>query len=158
MSSHQKKQRLLWSSYKCECLNFFPDNNHDTEKENRNNGVDSNFKVPDVPQKRKRGRPRKNNSDGFGSFFDASDDADSNEKPIQKKFSGRGRKKIVPMSLKMCSECGEQFQDHASNLTHWKDKHPGKDISKRIFKTGVSLIVNKHFIDVPTVTRFSVTA
>ena len=107
---------------------FFLDNNHDTEKENRNNGVDSNFKVPDVPQKRKRGRPRKNNSDGFGSFFDASDDGESNEneKPLQKKFSGRGRKKIVPMSLKMCSECGEQFQDHASNLTHWKDKHPGK--------------------------------
>ena len=79
-----------------------------------------------MPQKRKRGRPRKNNSDNFGSLLDGEGDdadADSDEKP--KKCSGRGRKKIVPMSLKMCSECGEEFQDHASNLTHWKDKHPG---------------------------------
>jgi hypothetical protein len=36
------------------------------------------------------------------------------------------------MSLKMCSECGEEFQDHASNLTHWKDKHAGERISVRI--------------------------
>ena len=98
--------------------------NHDTEKENRENGVD--FKVPEVPQKRKRGRPRKHTSDGSGlnSFFH-DENGESDARPLTKKLSIRGRKKIVPMSLKMCSECGEEFQDHASNLTHWKDKHPG---------------------------------
>ena len=105
--------------------NFLCLDNHDTEKENRENGVD--FKVPDVPQKRKRGRPRKLASDGSGlnSFLEPQDDVESDEKPLTKKLSLRGRKKIIPMSLKMCSECGEEFQDHASNLTHWKEKHPG---------------------------------
>ena len=58
----------------------------------------------------------------------------------------------------MCSECGEQFQDHASNLTHWKDKHPGKDISKRISKLVFHFSLNNIFQDVPTVISFSVTA
>ena len=98
-------------------------NNDETEKENRKNGIDK-FKIPDVPRKRKRGRPRKHIADGsgFDSFYD---EGEPDEKLNAKKHSGRGRKKIVPMSLKICSECGEEFQDHASNLTHWKDKHPG---------------------------------
>jgi hypothetical protein len=103
--------------------------NLETEKENLDNGLEG-FKIPDVPQKRKRGRPRKNNADGLESFYDGSDDGEPDEKSAAKKFSGRGRKKIVPMSLKMCSECGEEFQDHASNLTHWKDKHPGVNVIK----------------------------
>jgi hypothetical protein len=72
----------------------------ETEKENRNNGVDSNFKIPDVPQKRKRGRPRKpGRVDGYGSYYDISDDADSDEKVSAVKLSGRGRKRIVPVCI-----------------------------------------------------------
>ena len=98
--------------------------NLETEKENLDNGAVEGFKIPDVPLKRKRGRPRKSNPDGCG-LYEGPDDGEPEEKSSGKKFQGRGRKKIVPMSLKMCSECGEEFDDHASNLTHWKDKHPG---------------------------------
>ena len=75
---------------------------------------------------------RKYNPDGspFDPFFDNPEDAlDSRPKKTGKiQKSNRGRKKIVPLALKTCSECGESFPDHMGNLAHWKEKHPDKEV------------------------------
>ena len=75
---------------------------------------------------------RKYNPDGspFDPFFDNPDEAlDHRPKKLGKGTkSNRGRKKIVPLALKTCSECGESFPDHMGNLAHWKEKHPDKDV------------------------------
>ncbi|CAB4059033.1 unnamed protein product [Lepeophtheirus salmonis] len=50
-----------------------------------------------------------------------------NNNGSKEKVAKRGRKPLVSLSLKTCAECGEEFQDHASNLNHWKEKHPDKE-------------------------------
>ena len=66
----------------------------------------------------------------FDPFFDNPEDAlDARPKKTGKiQKSNRGRKKIVPLALKTCSECGESFPDHMGNLAHWKEKHPDKEV------------------------------
>lgn len=116
------------------------DEDDDQEDQDLSNGEDI-FKVPKIPstkRKKKRvGRPRKVNPDG--TMFDPYFDNDSyrllnKTNGNMKKFSSpngvssRGRKRFVPLALKTCSFCGQEFADHAGNLSHWKEAHPDQDI------------------------------
>ena len=44
---------------------------------------------------------------------------------------GSGGKRAVPISLKCCADCGQMFPDHATNLSHWKENHPEKEVFYR---------------------------
>ena len=69
---------------------------------------------------------RKFNPDGssFDPFFDNPEEALDTRPKRQGKApkSNRGRKKIVPLALKTCSECGEQFQDHMGIIISFVSK------------------------------------
>ena len=43
-------------------------------------------------------------------------------------FFCRGRKRFVPLALKTCSFCSQEFADHAGNLSHWKEAHPDQEV------------------------------
>lgn len=73
----------------------------DSEEDNEED--DDLFKVPKVPS-RKRSRHLFNND------------------------KKKGRKRFVPLALKTCSECGQEFSDHAGNLQHWKEVHPDLEV------------------------------
>lgn len=106
--------------------------NQDGSETKLQNGESEMFKIPPVPRKRKRGRPKKINSDGTTFEQKETETEEIPSRKFDKKsLSNRGRKKIVPMSLKTCSECNEKFDDHASNLTHWRSHHPDKDVIYR---------------------------
>ena len=111
--------------------------------EDDSNDEENVFKVPPVPgteaaalaaakaRRRKRGRPKKVNPDGtsFDPYFD-DPEYSFDEKPDVKGAAAlrAGRKRAVPIALKSCSECGQMFPDHASNLAHWKERHPDKEV------------------------------
>ena len=78
---------------------------------------DDLFKIPKIPNgnKKKSNRKSKKNKS-------ADDDLDPNYMVDDKKSiknglnsssSGRGRKRFVPIALKTCSICGQEFADHA---------------------------------------------
>ena len=98
----------------------YDDNNSVDVKDVLQPGEHEVFKVPSEPIPLKKIRKKKRS--GFEDDEDYKWPALSNaDKPP--------KRKLVPLSLKTCSECGETFLSHDATLAHWKEKHPDKNVS-----------------------------
>ena len=83
------------------------------------------FKIPKVPKGRK-GRSKSASSALPSLFEDKKPKLNGNA--ISNGTSTRGRKRFVPLSLKTCSLCSQEFPDHSGNLAHWKNAHPDAEV------------------------------
>ena len=78
---------------------------------------DDLFKIPKIPNGKKKSN-RKSKKNKLLADLDPNyiDDKKSVKNGLNSTSSGRGRKRFVPIALKTCSICGQEFADHAGNV------------------------------------------